>query len=135
VGGLVLLPARDPDVPNDCVLFVAHDNEFLTTNGFHAGEAYVGTFDNHTMFLAWRVKTAPVPEPASALLMAGGAALLLARWRRRGWGGAHWNALLPAPGCVLALLLIDAGVGLDDDRRRVSRRQRETQRMTLAAPG
>ncbi len=85
--GLALLPALDPDAPNDYFLFVANDNDFLTTNGFHAGEAYVGGFDNDTMFLAWRVTIAPVPEPASALLLAAGAAALWARRRRtaRGW--------------------------------------------------
>jgi hypothetical protein len=79
--GLALLPALDPDAPNDYFLFVANDNDFITTNGFHAGAAYNGGFNNDTMFLAWRVTIAPVPEPASMLLMALGAAALLARRR------------------------------------------------------
>jgi hypothetical protein len=81
--GLALLPALDPSAPNDYFLFLANDNDFLTTDGFHAGEAYVGDFDNDTMFLAWRVTVTPVPEPATALLMVLGAAGLLLRLRRR----------------------------------------------------
>ncbi len=81
--GLALLPTLDPAAPNDYFLFVANDNDFITTDGFHAGEAYNGGFDNDTMFLAWRVTLAPVPEPATALLMALGAAGLLQRARRR----------------------------------------------------
>jgi hypothetical protein len=82
--GLALLPALDPAAPNDYFLFVANDNDFLTINGFHAGEAYVGAFDNDTTFLAWRVTITPVPEPATTLLMVLGTAGLLLRRRARG---------------------------------------------------
>jgi hypothetical protein len=81
--GLALLPALDPTAPNDYFLFVANDNDFLTTDGFQAGAAYAADFNNDTTFLAWRVTITPVPEPQSLLLMAGGVALLLVRQRRR----------------------------------------------------
>lgn len=38
--GLALLPALDPDRPDDYFLFIANDNDFATTDGFHAGAAY-----------------------------------------------------------------------------------------------
>jgi hypothetical protein len=81
--GLALLPALDPQAPNDWFLFVANDNDFATTNGFQVGAPYADANDIDTMFLAYRVTLAPVPEPATAALLAGGLALLLARVRRR----------------------------------------------------
>jgi hypothetical protein len=83
--GLVLLPALDPDRPDDYFLFVANDNDFATTDGFHAGAAYNDGKDLDTMFLAWRVTISPVPEPASALLLLLGGAVLcgVAQQRRR----------------------------------------------------
>ncbi len=53
--GLALLPALDPQNPDDHFLFVANDNDFITTDGFHAGQAYNAAFDNPTTFLVWRV--------------------------------------------------------------------------------
>jgi hypothetical protein len=83
--GLALLPALDPSAPNDYFLFVANDNDFITTDGFQAGATYNGGFENDTTFLAWRVTITPVPEPTSALLMTLGAAglLLLRRHAQR----------------------------------------------------
>ena len=83
--GLALLSAQDPDHPDDYILFVANDNDFATTDGFHAGEAYADAVDIDTMFLAYRVTiTTPVPEPqAWALLLAGLGVVAVARRRAR----------------------------------------------------
>lgn len=79
--GLALLSAMDPDRPNDYFLFVANDNDFATTDGFHAGAAYANPVDIDTMFLAYRVTITPVPEPETwALLVAG---LGVVGWMRR----------------------------------------------------
>ncbi len=81
--GLVLLPALDPDRPDDYFLFVANDNDFATTDGFHAGAAYNDGKNLDSMFLAYRVTISAVPEPGSALLVGLGGALLLGLMRRR----------------------------------------------------
>jgi len=80
--GLALLPALDPTAPRDWFLFVANDNDFLTTDGFHAGEAYSAEFDNDTMFLAYRVRITEVPEPAAPVSLLLGL-MGLAVFRRR----------------------------------------------------
>ena len=81
--GLVLLPALDPSRPDDYFLFVANDNDFATTDGFHAGSAYDDGKDIDTMFLAYRVSVTAVPEPASAAMLLAGMALLAGAARRR----------------------------------------------------
>lgn len=81
--GMVLLPALDPDRPDDYFLFLANDNDFATTDGFHAGAAYNDGKDLDTMFLAWRVTISPVPEPGTALMLALGGAAIALRMRRR----------------------------------------------------
>lgn len=81
--GLALLPALDPDAPNDWFLFVANDNDFVTTDGFHAGAAYDAGNNIDTMFLAYRVTIIPVPEPGTWLLMAVGLGALALRRRGR----------------------------------------------------
>lgn len=81
--GLALLSALDPTRPDDYFLFVANDNDFATTDGFHAGGGYNDGKVIDTMFLAYRVTISAVPEPASALLLLGGAAGLAALSRRR----------------------------------------------------
>ncbi|MGE5538458.1 MAG: esterase-like activity of phytase family protein [Gemmatimonas sp.] len=52
-----LLPALDPAAPDDWFLFIANDNDFITQDGFQAGEAYKDPsgLDLDTMLLAYRV--------------------------------------------------------------------------------
>jgi hypothetical protein len=88
--GMVLLSTLDQTRPNDYFLFVANDNDFATTDGFQVGEAYNDGKDIDTMFLAYRVTIAPVPEPESyALMMAGLLAVGAAVRRRR--TTKHWT--------------------------------------------
>jgi hypothetical protein len=53
--GLALLPSLDSEHPEDFFLFVANDNDFATTEGFQAGQAYDAGLDIATTFLVWRV--------------------------------------------------------------------------------
>jgi hypothetical protein len=64
--GLALLPALDPQNPDDHFLFVANDNDFITTDGFHAGQPYSAAFDNPTTFLVWRVSIRQATPQAPA---------------------------------------------------------------------
>ena len=84
--GLVLLPTLDPRRPNDYFLFVANDNDFATTDGFQVGRAYNDGKDIDTMFLAYRVTIAAVPEPESYALMLVGLMAVSAAVRRRARG-------------------------------------------------
>lgn len=89
--GLALVPALDPENPYDYFLFIANDNDFNTTYG-RMLEADGGFFDydagldNDTVFLAYRVRIAPVPEPQTYAMMLAGLGVLgwLAARRRRG---------------------------------------------------
>jgi hypothetical protein len=81
--GLVLLPTLEAERPNDYFLFVANDNDFATTDGFHAGAAYNDGKDIDTMFLAYRVTIGPVPEPETYALMLVGLAGVAGVARRR----------------------------------------------------
>ena len=104
--GMSLVSANDPLNPFDYFLFIANDNDFLTSQGKIVGPdgtlvncdgfsgydpsrvpGLVGSAtanENDTVFLAYRVTIAPVPEPGSALLGACGAlALLVSRRRSR----------------------------------------------------
>ncbi len=93
--GLSLVPALDPLAPNDYFLFIANDNDFITTDGhmllsdgnttFNATGGAPGTWENDTMFLAYRITLEPIPEPGTALfggLIALAAGLRRARSRR-----------------------------------------------------
>jgi hypothetical protein len=55
--GMALVPALDPENPNDYFLFVTNDNDFITQNGFQAGAAYkdVSGLDVDTMILVYRI--------------------------------------------------------------------------------
>jgi hypothetical protein len=88
--GLTLLSALDAAAPDDYFLFVANDNDFLTTTGFQVGSPYNAGVDVDTMFLVYRVtlpgfsQQAFIPEPGMALLFAGAVgALGFARRRKR----------------------------------------------------
>jgi hypothetical protein len=52
-----LVPAMDPANPQDYFLFVANDNDFITTDGFQVGAPYkdASGADVDTMILAYRV--------------------------------------------------------------------------------
>jgi hypothetical protein len=75
--GLALVPALDPERPNDYFLFVANDNDFQTRTGFMLQadgtfNQYDAGLENDTVFLAYRVSIGPVPEPSTyAMLLAG----------------------------------------------------------------
>src|SRR5258708_32940143 len=84
--GMSLVPANDPSAPNDYFLFIANDNDFLTSQGKMVGPA--GTLvdynafsahpatplpaavapstnnENDTMFLAFRVTITPPTDKA-----------------------------------------------------------------------
>jgi hypothetical protein len=120
--GMSLVSANDPSAPDDYFLFVANDNDFLTSQGIIAGpdgtpinyDAWtahdasrvpppVGTStanENDTMFIAYRVTIATIPEPGSAMLLGIGALALLARRRRR----AARTAAFVVPLCGAMLL-------------------------------
>lgn len=80
--GLSLVPDLATADPTDFFLFIANDNDFLTTNGVMQtsdGQTinYSDPINNDTMFLVYRVNI-PTPGAAGVLLL--GAA---AGWRRR----------------------------------------------------
>ena len=103
--GMSLVSANDPAAPDDYFLFIANDNDFLTSdgrmigpdgtlvdyNGFanHTPNRQAGSVDgiapiqNDTMFLAYRVTIATVPEPAAAFLIGLGAGAFTFLRRRR----------------------------------------------------
>jgi MYXO-CTERM domain-containing protein len=88
--GLALLPTFEPGLPDEYFLFVANDNDFLTSDGFQAGSPYTATvggqpIDSDTVFLAYRV-TVPglqTSEPATLAVLAIGLCALAALRRRR----------------------------------------------------
>jgi hypothetical protein len=104
--GMTFVSANDTAHPNDYFLFVANDNDFLTSqgkmigpdgtlvdyNGFNGypAQRIPGAVDpstaneNDIMFLAYRVTIEPVPEPSTyALMLAGLVGVGLIAGRRR----------------------------------------------------
>jgi hypothetical protein len=61
--GLALVPALDPNAPNDVYLFVGNDNDFITTDGFQAGTAYNAGLDNDNMILVYRLTMPTYVDP------------------------------------------------------------------------
>ncbi len=81
--GMALVPTNDGT--GEFFLFLGNDNDFQTADGTltkadGTSETYTAGFENDTMVLAYRV--AIVPEPTSALLVAGGLTLLGLHRRR-----------------------------------------------------
>jgi hypothetical protein len=93
--GMSLVSALDPNNPNDYFLFVANDNDFITADGhmllsdgsttFNATGGAPGSWENDTMFLAYRVTITPgiIPEPSTYATILGAGALGLTWLRRR----------------------------------------------------
>lgn len=95
--GMSLVSALDPLAPNDYFLFIANDNDFITTDGhmtlsdgdttFNATGGTPGSWVNDTMFLAYRVSI--VPEPGTLALVGFSlAGLGFARRRKRNWAAS-----------------------------------------------
>ena len=61
---MAVVPVGDPRAPNDYFLFVGSDNDFITQNGFMAGQPYVDSsgFNVDTLVLVYRV-TLPTYVP------------------------------------------------------------------------
>jgi hypothetical protein len=59
--GMALVPALDPENPNDFFLFITNDNDFITQNGYQVGAPYkdASGLEVDTMILVYRV-TLPV---------------------------------------------------------------------------
>lgn len=55
--GMTLVPALDPDNPNDYFLFVSNDNDFITQHGYQAGAVYrdPSGLEVDTMLLVYRI--------------------------------------------------------------------------------
>ena len=54
---MTLVPALDPDNPNDYFLFVSNDNDFITQHGYQAGAVYrdPSGLEVDTMLLVYRI--------------------------------------------------------------------------------
>lgn len=93
--GMSLVSALDPNKPNDYFLFIANDNDFITTDGhmllsdgsttFNATGGAPGSWENDTLFLAYRVTITPnvIPEPSTYAAIFGAGVLGFAWFRRR----------------------------------------------------
>ena len=93
--GMSLVSALDSNHPNDYFLFIANDNDFITTDGhmllsdgsttFNATGGAPGSWENDTLFLAYRVTITPnvIPEPSMYAAIFGTGVLGFAWFRRR----------------------------------------------------
>jgi hypothetical protein len=54
---MAVVPVGDPEAPHDYFLLVGSDNDFITQQGFMAGEAYQDASGNNvdTLVLVYRV--------------------------------------------------------------------------------
>ena len=62
--GMALVPALDPANPDDALLVITNDNDFITQNGHHAGADYrdASGVDVDTMLLAYRITLPEQPK-------------------------------------------------------------------------
>jgi hypothetical protein len=62
--GLALAPALDPANPNDYLLFITNDNDFITQNGYQVGAPYkdASGADVDTMLLVYRITLPHQPK-------------------------------------------------------------------------
>lgn len=60
---MALMPALDEAKPQDFLLFVGNDNDFITTNGTMDGTAYSDAFNNDSMMLVYRVTLPTAVDP------------------------------------------------------------------------
>ena len=85
---MALAYAYDDENPFDYFLFIANDNDFLSTAGIMEDvdgtlKGYDAGLDNDTVFLAYRIRLEEVPEPSTYVLMLAGLGLLGWAARRR----------------------------------------------------
>ena len=88
--GLGLVSAMDRNAPNDYFMFIGNDNDFQSASGKYLDtngvlQSYNAGLENDTVLLAYRVRIADIPEPATnAAVMAGLLAMFALRRRHRG---------------------------------------------------
>ena len=66
---MALLPALDEANPQDFILFVANDNDFLTQSGVMPGYTYDAGLENDTMIMAFRLTLPTAIDPLFEMAM------------------------------------------------------------------